>query len=162
MIASRTAAALRLALAGAALVAGGLTYVAWRTPALRLFAGADALGLGGAVRIVRGWGREHAAAGWIAYNLPDGLWLFAFALTLAAAWPDEGSWTFHVRFGVPLGLAFGTELGQLARAVEGTFDGGDLIAYAAAAWLAWRIDRWLRRNDMPCRRWWSPSTPRSS
>jgi hypothetical protein len=160
--ASRSRAALRLALAGLALVAGGFAYVAWRSPALRLFEGADALGLGGAVRIVGQWGSEHAAADWIAYNLPDGLWLFAFTLTLAGAWSEEESWTFHVWFGVPLGLAFGMELAQLARAVEGTFDRCDLIAYAAAAWLAWRTDRCLRRNDTPSRRWWSSSTRCSS
>lgn len=160
--APRSRAALRLALAGVALLLAGLAYVAWRTPALRLFAGAEALGLGGAVRVVRNWGGEHAAAGWIAYNLPDGLWLFAFMLTLAAAWPEERSSTFHAWLGVPLALAFGTEFGQLARAVEGTFDGCDLIAYAAAAWLAWSTDRWLRRKDTPCLHWLSLSTRRCS
>lgn len=70
----------------------------------------------------------------MAFNLPDGLWLYALLQGLRAIWGAQllssrgAKWLI-----VAIGLAFGSEVGQYFRLVPGTFDPLDLVAYSGAS-----------------------------
>ena len=72
---------------------------------------------------------------WVTYNLPDGLWLFALCNMNRFIWLTNfsGYVTWSI---ITLLLAFITELFQKKKFIPGTYDTGDLIAYAIAFLLA--------------------------
>lgn len=125
--AARTAAA-ALARVVAPLALGGAFYLALRAPDIRLFAWARALGLGGAVEILRAWAaplRLHVPA-FALGSLPDAAWAWAFGAALALVWGRLSAWTLA---GAAATAAL--ELGQAAHVVPGTFDPVDLAAMLA-------------------------------
>jgi hypothetical protein len=70
--------------------------------------------------------------GWVTFNLPDGLWLYALLSSLVLIW--EGSslknlvfWTFTA-----LLFSFIAEIAQGWGIVPGTFDWFDMLAYLIA------------------------------
>jgi hypothetical protein len=100
------------------LLAGGLIYIFFRPGSIRFktwFAQTPVTTL------------PHVLPDWMVYNLPAGLWLFAFlyALRLLQSPP--------VYFVLALVFAFGTELLQATAYAGGTFDSSDLLAYGIAA-----------------------------
>jgi len=64
---------------------------------------------------------------WLVYNLPDGLWVFAYGLSLIALAKHAKNKVFiHL---LPLIIAFTHEMLQGFQVVEGTFDWLDLLTY---------------------------------
>lgn len=67
---------------------------------------------------------------WVAYTLPDFLWLFALLQTMRLIWHTEKwvwFWLFLCTF-----LSIGSEVLQLAGDIPGTFDHIDIAAYLLA------------------------------
>lgn len=71
---------------------------------------------------------------WITYNLPDGLWLFAFLNCLWLIWNNDyksmHAWTFTVTI-----FSIGSEYLQKAGIIAGTFDLLDIFFYLLAYFL---------------------------
>jgi hypothetical protein len=110
--------------AAAALLLGSALYVGGRPTSLRLFAWADAIGLGGAVLALR----EALAPivdvlpDVVLWSVPFGLWVFAGTVLLrGTAW-----------VAAPLLLAVAAELAQLVGLVPGVFDPVDLFVVVAS------------------------------
>ena len=66
---------------------------------------------------------------WVLYNLPDGLWTFAFTYALLLIWKKEEGTQALVWVSIPLLLALGFEFGQFFSYLSGSFDIKDVIAY---------------------------------
>src|SRR5258705_9612857 len=118
---------------------GGLIYVFWRDPALLMFKWFRVLGLEPLVLQLRMFAAatEPGLPRWIVYSVPDGLWVYALTAFMSQAWwsaPSSPFKTFWLSLGVVLGA--GSELGQLAHIVPGTFDWTDFLFYVSAAALA--------------------------
>lgn len=99
------------------LVAGGLIYVFCRPGTIRFktwFVQTPATTM------------QHVLPDWMVYNLPAGLWLFAFLCMLRLL---QSQWYY---FASAICFAFGAELLQATGYAGGTFDYGDLLAYSVA------------------------------
>jgi hypothetical protein len=121
------------------LLVGGLVYVRWRAPELLMFDWFRMLGLEPlALRFnVARAGAEPGVPLWLIYSLPDGLWVYALTAFFVRIWSGVKSSpvkTFFLSLSLVLGA--GSELGQLARFVPGTFDWIDFFFYIIAAVLA--------------------------
>lgn len=117
-------------------IAGGWLYVQFRATDHLLFSWLDRLGLSPAVAWLRAATRGLAPTSeWLLYSLPDGLWLYAFAFTLAYTWREPGTEARCWR-ALPLALGLGSELAQGLGLLEGTFDVADALTYVAAFVLA--------------------------
>ncbi len=143
MVASRrrnlrlSANGLSWVLSGAAMLAGGLVYVLWRPPTLRMFAWFDALGVGSSVDTLRAAASslpEHMP-GWAIQSAPQALWLFSGSVAMHALWRGESRARRHAWMLAPLLLALLGEAGQRFHLVCGVFDPAD-VALIAAGFLA--------------------------
>lgn len=110
------------------LLAGGSVYIACRPQTIRFKTWFDGFTFGGS-------DFQQNIPDWIIFNLPAGLWLFAFlhALALLRCGPFF--------FAAAILFAMGAELLQLTGHVKGTFDGGDLFAYALAVFCFFLTNR---------------------
>ena len=110
------------------LLIGGFIYLGWRTPSLLMFGWLDQLGGTNAVALLR----EQVGPikpfvpEWILYSVPDGAWVWSMTSCNTLVWKDcvSKESTFWILLPILLGL--GSELGQLAGFVPGTFDFLDL------------------------------------
>ena len=113
-----------------ALVAGSLLYVLARPRGLVAFVWFEALGLGRQLDAARAVTRPmaHVLPSFVLFSVPDGLWAFAFTQAMVVVW--SGRWSRASAPWILLGpaLAIGSELGQAAGVVPGTFDVVDLLA----------------------------------
>lgn len=82
----------------------------------------------------RSGGMGTVAAEIVAFNLPDGLWLFSLTALLGVLWPARGRARTAWRAGA-LGLGVAHEVCQGAGLASGTFDPLDLVFFGGA-WLA--------------------------
>jgi hypothetical protein len=76
-----------------------------------------------------------SAPDWIRFNLPDGLWLYAFLLAVTAFWVDASGRLLpgaQPWIAGAIILALGHELGQAIGVTSGTFDFADIAAYMLA------------------------------
>lgn len=74
---------------------------------------------------------------WIRFNLPDGLWQFAFCVAVFRVWRDaKPSLEKTLMLLLPLLLGIGIELGQAFSLLEGIFDAKDLVFEVAFGLLA--------------------------
>jgi hypothetical protein len=127
--------------AAAALFAAALIYYAWRTPTLAMFDWARALGLGAATASLRASLSGIVLPDAVLYSLPDALWQYTFAFALfRISLPARGI-ERALFCAAPIVIGVGLELGQLAGAIEGTFDPIDLTLSAIAIALAWLLAR---------------------
>lgn len=122
------------------LLLGGAIYLLARPRGLLMFDWVGTLGLDAAL----GWAREASrplasrAPSWLLFSGPDALWAYAFAALMRGLWRDR----LHAESApwLALGplLAIGSELGQAAHLVPGTFDWVDLglVTLASTAALA--------------------------
>ncbi|HEX5727142.1 MAG TPA: hypothetical protein VFX98_16815 [Longimicrobiaceae bacterium] len=121
------------------MAAGGAVYLLWRAPHLRLFRWAEAVRADGLVaRLQLGAaGARESLPDLLLFSLPDALWAYALTAALALVWRARrgAAALAWVSLGAVLGV--GSELGQLARAVPGTFDPADAVLCALAAALAY-------------------------
>jgi hypothetical protein len=138
------------------ILAGGLIYVCWRDPNLMMFRWFRALGWEPIVLQLR----RATAAGmttlpfWFVYSLPDGLWVYALTAFMGHVWSGSRARVVRIAFlGAGPVLGAGSELGQLARLVPGSFDWTDLVFYLAAGALAFlavaRSNSKRRVNEKP-------------
>jgi hypothetical protein len=117
------------------LLVGGAIYVVGRSRALRMFTWFEALHLDGFVQSLRdSYGAQFATLpAWILFSLPDGAWVYSFALSMGLLWIDTNPRAALSLAAIGPALGIGGELGQLASIVPGTFDVTDLLVSSAAA-----------------------------
>jgi len=117
---------------------GSLIYLGWRTSSLRMFDWVDSLGLAGPVSALRNGLSESMPPlpDWVLYSFPDAAWVYSFTAVNWLIWgtTDSRERSFWLALGVL--LAAGSELGQWASLVPGTFDPTDLGLIVLAAPLA--------------------------
>ena len=117
---------------------GAAVYLLWRSRRLPVFRLVEAVR---ADALVRG-AREHAAGARpllpdaVLFAVPDALWVYALTAALALVWRGRRGrlGAAFVSLGVVLGV--GSEGGQLAGTLPGTFDPMDAVLGAAAGALA--------------------------
>lgn len=112
----------------APITVGGLIYVRWRHANLLMFQWFRALGLDSLINWLRaGAGEASGWTYWLAYSLPDGLWVYALTALMILVWRDARSPVKYLWLSLGLIFGLGSELGQLAGFVPGSFDVIDLI-----------------------------------
>ena len=118
------------------LLAGGLIYICWRDPTLLMFRWFSAVGLSSVVNELRAsWSpAETSLPRWVVYSLPDGLWVYAVTAFLAHVWRGSRSSVLAVAW-ISLGVVIGagSELGQMANIIPGSFDRMDFLFSILAA-----------------------------
>lgn len=121
------------------ILVGGLIYVCWRDPGLLMFKWFRALGCEPLILQLRLATTATTAAlpFWFVYSLPDGLWVYALTAFMGHVWSESRASILKIAClaaGPVLGA--GSELGQLARLVPGSFDWTDFVFYLSAGALA--------------------------
>jgi hypothetical protein len=124
---------------------GGLIYLCWRDPDLLMFKWFRGLRLEPTIlqlRLVTASVRP-ALPFWFVYSLPDGLWVYALTSFMAHIWTGSRL-SFLKIFCLSAGpvLGAGSELGQGARLVPGSFDWTDFVFYITAAAIAFFVAHW--------------------
>jgi hypothetical protein len=115
-------------------IAGGMIYVRWRDTNLLMFKWLRVLRLETAVSWLRAGAAEPSGwSYWLAYSLPDGLWVYALTALMVFLWRDARSPMKFLWPSLGLLLGAGSELGQLAGVVPGSFDVIDLVVCLFAA-----------------------------
>jgi hypothetical protein len=115
-----------------ALTIGGLIYIRYRSESLLMFDWFQNLGLSDSIDDFRSNGGMHNMYGWIKYNLPAGLWLFAYMFVIDAVWgKDKNRVSMYFLYVLPL-LAVASEFMQFVGLLPGTFDVMDLLSYVSA------------------------------
>jgi len=124
-------------------------YTLWRSTKLLMFRTYHQVGLYGAILGLRAHvaGFKHFVPGPILYSVPDALWVYAATAMLGYLWLNHPSrsmrwfWTL-----LPASIGVGSEFGQLAKLVPGTFDWMDVASYVTACALATASLHFLRGN----------------
>lgn len=115
-----------------ALAIGGLIYIRYRSESLLMFDWFRSLGLTDFIEDFRNNGETSNMYGWIKFNLPAGLWLFAYMFVIDAVWgKDKNHVSTYFLYVLPL-LAIVSEFMQLVGLLPGTFDIMDLLSYISA------------------------------
>lgn len=70
---------------------------------------------------------------WIKFNLPDGLWFYAFLSTIFCIWKDMDNGYLIIWLLVAMIMSAFLEIGQACKVIQGTFDFNDLLAYFAGS-----------------------------
>src|ERR1044072_7876888 len=118
----------------APVIAGGLIYVRWRDANLLMFKWFRALGLETVVGRLRAGASEPSGwFFWLAYSLPDGLWVYALTALMVFLWRDSRSPIKFLWPSLGLLLGAGSERGPLAAVGPGSFDVIDLLVCFFAA-----------------------------
>ena len=113
---------------------GGVIYLRWRNANLLMFRWFRALGLETLIGWLRaGAGETSGWSYWLAYSLPDGLWVYALTALMILLWRDARSPMKFFWLSLGLLLGAGSELGQLTGMVPGSFDVIDLLVCVLAA-----------------------------
>lgn len=111
-----------------ALSIGGIIYLGARPMSLNMFRW---FGIGEHTRwLMRLRESFPSVSEWVVYALPDGLWSFAYTLTVATIWDFDIRRGWPLICGIPI-IGIVSEMMQLFGWIQGVFDPGDLIAYAA-------------------------------
>ena len=115
-----------------ALTIGGLIYIRYRSESLLMFDWFQNLGLSDSIDDFRSNGEMPNMYGWIKYNLPAGLWLFAYMFVIDAVWgKDKNRVSMYFLYVLPL-LAVASEFMQFVGLLPATFDVMDLLSYVSA------------------------------
>jgi hypothetical protein len=129
-----------------ALIVGSLLYMLARPRGLIAFEWVGAVGLGGALVRARTTILPFTSAlpSFVRFSVPDGLWAFAFTRGLVLVW--SGTWSRASAPWILLAptVAIGSELGQAAQIVPGTFDVVDLLSVTLGSALALGRMNWRR------------------
>ena len=120
------------------LLVGCFIYVCWRDFDLPMFRWFELVGMGPLVHQLRIFTAplQVRLPFWFQFSLPDAMWVYALTAFMALVWKGTTSWVrvFWMSMGLLLGA--GSELGQLAGVVPGTFDPNDFVLCVFAACLA--------------------------
>lgn len=120
---------------GATLIIGGLIYIRYRNESLLMFDWFHGLGLTEYIEDFRNNAEMPNVYGWCKYNMPAGLWLFAYMLIIDSIWgKDKNNVYLYFLYVLPL-LALVSELMQYAGIFPGTFDFMDLLSYVSSIFL---------------------------
>ena len=137
------------------MLVGSLIYACWRDYTLPMFRWFELAGVGPVVQQLRiaATPMQAGLPAWVEYSLPDAIWVYALTAFMALVWKGTN---FRVRamwISAGLLLGAGSELGQLAGYVPGSFDASDFFLCVFAAGLALvltseRISFKRRQNDV--------------
>ena len=108
---------------------GTWIYVGWRSTDLLVFRWIEFCGLSAFV-----FRPAVSLPDWVLYCLPDGCWVYAATSWMLLIWQRLVPWAW-----LALILGVGTELGQLAGFVPGSYDLVDILFYVVAFILAGAI-----------------------
>jgi hypothetical protein len=72
---------------------------------------------------------------WIKYNLPDGLWMYAFLSTIFIIWKSQISKHFVAWLLLAIIMSFFLEILQGLHLIPGTYDWFDMLAYAISIFI---------------------------
>lgn len=113
---------------------GTVIYLLWRPVDIVAFDWADYLGLSGAIIAVRDaiGPPPVSLPHWVLYSTPNALWTFAFVAAVGLVWRGSRSRERAIWLSVPVLIAIGSEVGQAAGLVPGTYTWADLIGTVAA------------------------------
>lgn len=115
-----------------ALTIGGLIYIRYRSESLLMFDWFHNLSLSDSIEDFRSNCEMPNVYGWVKYNLPAGLWLFAYMFVIDAVWgKDNNRVSMYFLYVLPL-LAAASEFMQFVGLLPGTFDAMDLLSYISA------------------------------
>jgi hypothetical protein len=115
-----------------ALTIGGLIYIRYRSESLLMFDWFHNLGLTNFIEFFRSNSEASNLYGWVKFNLPAGLWLFAYMFLIDAVWAKDKNYvSMYFLYILPL-LAIVSEFMQFVGLVPGTFDVMDLLSYISA------------------------------
>ena len=125
----------------AALTIGGLIYIRYRNENLLMFDWFHGLGLTEQIEDFRNNTEMPSVYGWVKYNIPAGLWLFAYMFVIDSIWgEDKNNVYLYFLFFLPL-LALASELMQYFGMLPGTFDLMDLLSYVSSIFLCIIINK---------------------
>ena len=120
------------------LLVGGLIYACWRDYTLPMFRWFELIGVGPVVQQLRVTTMPLQAGlpSWVEYSLPDAMWVYALTAFMALVWKGTNFRVRVIWISAGLLLGAGSELGQLAGYVPGSFDASDFFLCVFAAGLA--------------------------
>ena len=125
----------------AALIIGGLIYIRYRNESLLMFGWFQGLGLTEYIEDFRSNAEMPNVYGWVKYNIPAGLWLFAYMFVIDSIWgKDKNNVYLFFLYVLPL-LSLVSELMQYAGMLPGTFDFMDLLSYVSSIFLYMLINK---------------------
>ena len=113
------------------LIFGGLIYVFFRSYNIKMFRWYEFIGLDNFITSIRRITVNHnnLFPSWFLYSLPDGLWIFSYTCLMFYIWDNKITlknvfWVFII----PISAII-SELGQMTKYINGTFDILDLVFY---------------------------------
>jgi len=120
------------------LLVGGLIYACWRDYTLPMFRWFELMGVGPFVQQLRITMTPLQAGlpSWVEYSAPDAMWVYALTAFMALVWKGTNFRVRAIWISAGLLLGAGSELGQLAGFVPGSFDAWDLFLCVLAGVLA--------------------------
>ena len=119
----------------AVLTVGSLTYIRYRSESLLMFDWFRDIGLAEYIDNFRNKAEMPNMYGWVKYNMPAGLWLFAYMFVIDSIWgKDKNNVYMYFLYALPL-LAIVSEFMQYVGMLSGTFDFMDLLSYVSSIFL---------------------------
>ena len=115
-----------------ALIVGGLIYIRYRSDSLLMFDWFHYFNISDFISSIRSNSEDSNIYEWVIYNMPAGLWLFAYLLIIDAIWGNEKNAQYLCHLYILPILAIVSELMQFFGGLPGTFDFLDLISYVCA------------------------------
>lgn len=123
---------LYLLLSPVSFLIGAVIYLLFRSTDLYMFAAIKSLPIYGRLEVLRRSCSDVTLPAWLVYNVPDGLWLFAYLLLMEAIWfRDRGRMKALFLWIMPV-LAVAAEFLQMWNPSLGTGDVWDVAAYGIA------------------------------
>jgi hypothetical protein len=114
---------------GTALIIGGLIYIKYRSESLLMFDWFRGLGLTEYIEYFRNNDKTPNVYGWVKYNMPAGLWLFAYMYLIDSIWGKDNNIIYQCFLYILPFIAIISELMQYVGIVPGTYDYMDLLSY---------------------------------
>lgn len=111
---------------------GAVAYLLFRTTDLYMFSAIKPLPIYGRLEALRRSCSGFTMPDWVVYNLPDGLWLFAYLLLTEAIWLNDAGRVKSLFLCLMPVLAIATEFLQMWNLSFGTGDVWDVVAYGIA------------------------------
>lgn len=133
---------LKILIASASLLIGGLIYVIYRTENLLMFSWFSNLGLSENILFLRKSFGGYALCPWGKYNMPAALWLFAYLYIIDAIWSNyQLTKLYKIFFWFMPILSILSEIFQLFHLLPGTFDILDMATYIMAIIIYFLINK---------------------
>ena len=137
---------IRITFAMLLLIIGGVIYLIFRSEGLFMFQWVNFLQMDSAIHCLREMSSPISIPYFIKYNLPDGLWISSYMITMDTIWRE----TSRIRklvwcMSLPI-IAIITEIMQLLNLLVGTYDFFDLLCYTIPT-LAYLIQYGYGKTD---------------